>query len=224
VFLNGEPYSLWLQEGAPSEEWKEKFAPLPATKKPVETASTAPSPAVSASPSVSANLMKTSPTPMRIFTPEALAKLQRQNDDAITRMTKDLNQQAHFLPYAAPTFIGFRQGAYLQLSITTNLNAVAGTSRYKLAALAFDEHISHLVRPVLGYFPQDPDFDGIVFSSMVHIADGSSPEAVEFFLPFRVMRCFASYDCTGQQLLDSGTIVINGERAALDLQIAEGKN
>ena len=24
VFLNGEPYSLWLQEGAPSEEWKEE--------------------------------------------------------------------------------------------------------------------------------------------------------------------------------------------------------
>jgi hypothetical protein len=33
VFLNGQPYSLWLQEGAPSEEWKETFAPLPATKK-----------------------------------------------------------------------------------------------------------------------------------------------------------------------------------------------
>jgi hypothetical protein len=224
VFLNGEPYSLWLQEGAPSEEWKEKFAPLPATKQPVETTSTAPSPAASTSPSVSANLMKASPTPMRIFTPEALAKLQRQNDDAVTRMTKAVNQQAHFLPYAAPTFIGFRQGAYLQLSITTNLSAPAGTSRYKLAALAFDEHISHLVRPVLNYFSQDADFDGIVFSSMIHIADGSSPEAVEFFFPFRVMRCFASYDCTGQQLLDAGTIVINGERAALDLQIAEGKN
>ena len=39
-----------------------------------------------------------------------------------------------------------------------------------------------------------------------------------------MMRCFASYNCTGPQLLDSGTIVINGERAALDLQIAEGKN
>ena len=81
-----------------------------------------------------------------------------------------------------------------------------------------------LTAAVLNYFPQDADFDGIVFSSMIHVADGSSPEAVEFFLPFRVMRCFASYDCTGQQLLDSGTIVINGERAALDLQIAEGKN
>ena len=224
VFLNGQPYSLWLQEGAPSEEWKEKFTPLPATKKPVDTASAAPSPAASTSPTVAANLMKTSPTPMRIFTPESLANLQRENEDAVTRMTRDLNKEAHFLPYAAPTFIGFRQGAYLQLSIATNLNAAAGTSRYKLAALAFDEHISHLVRPVLNYFPQDTDFDGVVFSSMVHVADGSSPEAVEFFFPFRVMRCFASYDCTGQQLLDSGTIVINGERAALDLQVAEGKN
>ncbi len=224
VFLNGEPYSLWLQEGAPSEEWKERFTPLPVTKKPVDTASTAPSPAASTSPAVSANLMKTSPTPMRIFTPESLAKLQRQNEDTVTRMTKDLNKEAHFLPYAAPTFIGFRQGAYLQLSLATSLNAAAGTSRYKLAALAFDEHISHLVRPVLNYFPPDTDFDGVVFSSMVHVADGSSPEAVEFFFPFRMMRCFASYDCTGQQLLDSGTIVINGERAALDLQVAESKN
>jgi len=93
-----------------------------------------------------------------------------------------------------------------------------------LAALAFDEHIARLVRPVLNYFPPDPDFDGIDFSSMVHVADGSSPVAVEFFFPFRMMRCFATYDCTGQQLLDSGTILINGERAALDLQVAEGKN
>ena len=60
VFLNGQPYSLWLQEGAPSEEWKEKFTPLPATKKqPVETASYRANPAASTSPSVSANLMKT---------------------------------------------------------------------------------------------------------------------------------------------------------------------
>src|ERR1035438_169130 len=55
VFLNGEPYSLWLQEGAPSEEWKEKFTPLPVTKKPVEMASTAPSLAASTIPSGAAN-------------------------------------------------------------------------------------------------------------------------------------------------------------------------
>jgi len=225
VFLNGAPYSLWLQEGAPSEEWKESNAPQSVAKKqPVETAVVPAQATTSSGPAVSAGLMKTTPPILRIYTQDDLAKLQRQNADAIERMTKSLNQEAHFLAYAPPTFIGFRQGAYLQLSITTQLNAAAGTSRYKLAALAFDDHISHLVRPALNYFPGDPGFDGINFTSMIHVTDGSSPLAVEFFFPFRIMRCFASYDCTGQQLIDSGTVVINGERSALDLQIAEGKN
>jgi hypothetical protein len=225
VFLNGQPYALWLQEGAPPEEWKESNSPRPTTKKqPAETAAVTAQPAASASPSVSASLMKTTPSTMRIYTQEDLAKLQHKNDDAIERMTKGLDKEAHFLAYAPPSFIGFRQGAYLQLSIATQLTAPAGTSRYKLAALAFDEHISHLVRPALNYFPGEPDFDGINFTSMIHVADGSSPLAVEFFFPFRIMRCFASYDCTGQQLIDSGTVVINGERSALDLQVAEGKN
>ena len=225
IFLNGQPFSLWLQGGAPTEEWKERNPPESAKKPAVsETAAVASTPGTPTSPTVSASLMKTSPTPMRIFTQESLSNLQRQNDDTVTRMTKDLDKEAHFLPYAPPSFIGFRQGAYLQLSISTRLDAAAATSRYKLAALAFDEHVSHLVRPLLTYFPQDPDFDGVDFSSMIHVADGSSPLAVEFFFPFRMMRCFATYDCTGQQLLDSGTIVINGERSTLDLQIAEGKN
>ncbi len=225
VFLNGQPYSLWLQEGAPSEEWKEKYTPLPAAKKqPAETASAATSNTASNSPSVSANLMKTSAPALRIITPESLALLQRQNQDAIDRMVKGLDSQAHFVAYAGPSFIGFRQGAYLQLSFRTSLEAPPGSSRYKLAALAFDEHVSHLIRPMLDFFPPEVDFDGVDFSSTIHLSDGLQTLAVEFFFPFRMMRCFASYDCTGQQLLDSGTVVINGERSALDLQVAEGKN
>jgi hypothetical protein len=223
VFLNGQPYSLWLQEGAPPGEWKESNSPRPMTKgAAAEVASLSPNAAVPSTFPVAQSLVKT--TPMRIFTPESLAELQLQNQDEIARMTKELDQQAHFFAYAPPSFIGFRQGAYLQLSCSTRLNAPTASSRYKLAALAFDEHIAHLVRPVLSYFPPDSDFDGIDFSSTVHLPDDSSAVSVEFFLPFRMMRCFASYDCTGQQLLDSGTVLINGERSALDLQFAEGKN
>ena len=224
VYLNAQPSALWLMEGSPSEEWKESHIQHPAAKNQVvQVTSISPGIPVPASPSVAPNLLKPA-TPMRILTPEALAKLQRQNDEAITRLTRNLDPQAHFLPYAAPAFVGFRQGAYLQLSIKTQLKAAAETSRYKLAALAFDEHIAPLVRPAVDYFSEDPNFDGIDFSTMVQVADGSSPLAVEFFLPFRVMRCFSSYDCTGQQLLDSGSVLINGERSALDLQVAEGKN
>jgi len=225
VFLNGQPYSLWLQEGAPSEEWKKKYTPLPAAKtQPVEIANATANNAASNNPSVSPNLMKASATPTRILTPESLAVLQRQNQDAIDRLIKGLDGQAHFLPYAAPGFIGFRHAAYLQLSFRTSIEVLPGSSRYKRAALAFDEHVSHLIRPTLDYFPPEVDFDGVDFSSTVRLGDGAQADAVEFFFPFRMMRCFATYDCTGQQLLDSGTVVINGERSALDLQIAEGKN
>src|SRR5271157_3395520 len=105
VFLNGQPYSLWLQEGAPSEEWKEKYTPLSAAKKQsVEAGNTTASNAPSNSPSVSANLMKTSAPAMRMITPESLALLQRQNQDAIDRLVKGLDSQAHFFAYVAPTF------------------------------------------------------------------------------------------------------------------------
>ncbi len=224
VFLNGQPCSLWLQEGPPPEEWKEKTAPQTVVQATVMPVSATTSAGETASPTVSSHLLKTSPTPMPIVTPETLTGLQRQNQDAIDRMLKALEPEVHFLPYASPTFIGFRQGAYLQLSFRTSLDVPDTSSRYKLAALAFDEHVSHLIRPLLDYFPADAGFEGLDFSSTIHFAGESKVEAVEFFFPLRMMRCFASYDCTGQQLLDSGTVVINGERSAVDLQIAEGKN
>ena len=219
IYLNGQPFVLWLKDGAPTEEWKEQTA---AQMKTVRASNSAQDAIATASPSVSTNLLKAAP--LRIITPEILAGLQRQNQDAVDRVVKELDSQAHFLAYAPPTYIGFRQGAYLQLSFRTTVDAVSTTSRYKLAALAFDEHVSHLIRPLLNYFPPEVEFDGVDFSTTIHSSDDGKTEAVEFFLPYRMMRCFADYDCTGQQLLDSGTVVIDGERAALDLQVAESKN
>ena len=226
IYLNGQPYALWVHEGPAPEDWQDRYGPPAGKKQPVETAAaSASSQPVAPSSGVSPNLLKQAPTPMRILTPEALAKLQGKYQDVIDRMVKSLDKEAHFVPYAPPSFIGFRQGAYLQLSINSQLDAPAGTSRYKQAALAFDDHISHLIRPLLEFFPGDVDFDGIDFSTVIHLKSGEGKtESVEFFFPVRVMRCFGSYDCTGQQLINSGTVLINGERSELDLQVAEGKN
>jgi hypothetical protein len=219
VFLNGEPHLLWLGEGEPSDKWKEKETlRLAVGTHPGVVAGKAPRAVASTDLNASQNPMK---TPPRL---ESLAILQRQYQDAIDRMLKALDGEAHFLSYAPSALISFRQSVYLQLSLRTSLEAASGSSRYKLAALAFDEHVSHLIRPLLEYFPENADFDGVSFSSMIQLPDGSHPEAVEFFFPFRMMRSFANYDCTGQQLLDSGMIVINGERSTLDLQSAEAKD
>ncbi len=148
----------------------------------------------------------------------------RPEDDRSCR-SRELDPQAHFVSYAPPTIIAFRKGAYLEFSVATALPLTANGSRYKMAALAFDNHIAHLLRPMMAYFKGDLDFDGVAFSTTIHQADKSvdtqGTEAVEFFFPADALHCYEAYDCTGQQLIDEGSVLINGERVSLDLQTAE---
>ena len=218
AYLNGEPTMLWLSEDPAPPDWnkraKEKRAP------PLEKP---PQPSGSAEPSVAEALLKPPAMPVRLITPTTLKTLDASHQEVVARMLRDLASQANFVSYAPPMFIGFHEGAYLQLSMTTTLEEKQLISRYAAAALAFDEHISHLVRPVLAYFQQDSSFDRVNFSTTVKGPAVEKPLAVEFFLPFSAMRCYAQYDCTGQQLLDSGIVLINGERAGLNLQASETK-
>ena len=163
--------------------------------------------------------------PVRDTSPQALSSLQASNQQVVDQIVKELDPQAHFVSYAPPKFIAFRQGIYLGLSLNTALPDSGAGSRYKLAATAFDDHIAHLLRPVLAYFKDEQQFDGIGFSTTIHLSGKSATsasEAVEFFFPFTALRCYERYDCTGQQLIDAGTVLIDGERVSLDLQIAEG--
>jgi hypothetical protein len=234
IFLNAQPVTIWLNGAAPQ--------PVPGTGS--DTSS-----AASQAPATGTEIIQTGegsggqappstpvppvakpndvvPAPVRDTSPQALAALQASNQEQLAKLVKELGSQAHFVSYASPSFVAFRQGIYLELSLNTALPESAAGSRYKLAAMAFDDHVAPLIRPTLAYFKEEPKFDGISFSTTVHLA-GKLPaartsEAVEFFFPFAALRCYEQYDCTGQQLLDAGTVLINGERVALDLQIAEG--
>jgi len=218
VYLNGEPMMLWLSEDPAPPDWnkraKEKRAP------PAEPPS---QPSASGEPSVAEALLKPPAMPVRLITPDTLKTLQASHQEVVARLLRDLAAQANFVSYAPPAFIGFHEGAYLQLSMATTLEEKQPVSRYAAAALAFDEHVSHLVRPVLVYFQQDSSFDGVDFSTTVKGPAVEKSLAVEFFMPFSAMRCYAQYDCTGQQLLNSGIVLINGERAGVDLQASEIK-
>jgi hypothetical protein len=233
IFLNAQPVNIWLNgEGPqPSPGADQNLRPTERAELPAGTQvaqgvdlGTRPAePTIAAPPAARPDVVAAAPA--RDASPQALATLQASNQEALARLVKELDPQAHFVAYAAQSFVAFRQGIYLELSFNTTLPESAAGSRYKLAAMAFDEHVAHLVRPTLAYFKEESKFDGISFSTTVHLA-GRSPaagktEAVEFFFPFAALRCYEKYDCTGQQLIDSGVVLINGERVALDLQVAE---
>jgi len=195
VYMDGNLVSLWPEQGESS--WKDQV-PKPEVVAPAEPA----------------------PAPIaQDISPAALQRKQTSYQGMLDRIVRELDSTAHFVSYSPPVLVAFHKASYLQLSISTNLAPSAAGSQYRIAALAFDNHISHLIRPLLAFFKDDPDFEGVLFSSTVKIP--SVTQSVEFFLPFRELRRYETYDITGQQLINSGYVLINGERVGLDLQAAE---
>ena len=219
IYVNGEPFMMWLTGDPPPGQARPRKI-----ERRTEAATLMPAAAsgVPIEPTVNPKLLGVKEPPLHIITADELEGLDVEHYNILARMTKELDAQAHFVTYSPPTFIRFRNGAYLQLAVGTPLesNAASG-SRYKGAALAFDEHIAHLVRPVLAYFSQKPDFDGVDFSTTVKFAGSSAAVSVEFMLPMKALQCYANYDCTGQQLIDAGVVLMNDDRIALNLQAAE---
>jgi hypothetical protein len=218
-FFNGEPFVLYLSDQAAQEAAKQ----LDAASTPAN-AGKGKSSASPAAPRTAAHAA-TPAAPARDISPENLARIQAADQKMIDLVAKELDPQAHFVSYSPPAMVAFRKNAYLEFSVNTTLPAATAGSRYRMAALAFDNHISHLVRPMMAYFKGNLDFDGIAFSTTIHLGDKPAAtqgsEAVEFFFPVEALRCYETYDCTGQQLIDQGSVLINGERVSLDLQIAE---
>jgi hypothetical protein len=231
VYLDTQPGVLWLTGDKPSLDESRMKAKTEANKqtRAAESAAEVDPPAVH-TPELPIQLTarivpeELREPPLHDSSLEALQKLQAAHKDALDKVVRELDSTAHFVSYAPPAFIAFKQGAYLQLSLTTDLDANAAGSQYRLAALAFDHHVSHLVRPVLASLGDTSQYDGIDFSTTVKVAgdkDGTYTQAVEFVLPIAALRCYEKLDCTGQQLLNKGYVLVNGERIGLELQSAE---
>ena len=237
TFLNAQPITIWLTGAGPQlaanapaadNSTDGQSAPAQAGVEIVPAGnSSGPLPGAPSTPLSPLKPKEPPALPGRDTSTQALSSLQISNQQLVDQIVKELESQAHFVSYAPPKFIAFRQGIYLELSLNTVLPESAAGSRYKLAAMAFDDHIAHLLRAVLAYFKDEPQFDGIGFSTTIHLSvksAASGSEAVEFFFPFTTLRCYDRYDCTGQQSIDAGTVLIDGERVSLDLQIAEGSS
>jgi hypothetical protein len=228
VYLNGEPLSLWLSGDAAPAEVKDHYAARHRTEPEKQAAATdepvEPGSLVSSRLIPESELLKTireSKSKPHEVSPEKLASLQTANEATVQRMLSEIKAEARFVDYAPPSFIAFHDGAYLQLNLTTELAHPAGSSQYRIAALAFDTHVAHLLRPVWKYFPNNPQFDGIDFSTTIHQTAEPNSESVEFVVPLSALNCYAKYDCTGQELINRSIVLINGERVSLDLERSE---
>lgn len=130
----------------------------------------------------------------------------------------------HFVDYAPPTFMVFRDRIALQMTLRNSLQFGPGRgSIYKRAAQSFDLFLAPLMKDLSDRVSPDVEFQFFDFSVLNKLSPGpkGTSEAIEFICPRAAVKQFVNAEITNQQLLDQSVILVNGVRIALNLQLVE---
>jgi hypothetical protein len=130
----------------------------------------------------------------------------------------------HFVEYAPPTFVIFREQVALQMTLRNSIQfGPARGSIYKRAAQSFDLFLAPQLKDLSDKIPPDLEFQLFDFSVLNRLSPGAkgTSEAIEFICPRTALNQFVNAEITNQQLLDQSAILVNGVRIALNLQLVE---
>jgi len=162
--------------------------------------------------------------PQPAVSPADAERLQTQFQPQLDELANLGKTRFHFIDYAPPSFVVFRNEVVLQLSLrnTARFAPDAG-SIYKRAAQSFDLFLAPQLKDILDKIPADAAFTGFDITVVNQI--GSDPhaasEAVEFVCPREALGKFVDDDITNQQLIDQSVVLVNGVRISLNLQLVE---
>ncbi len=131
----------------------------------------------------------------------------------------------HFIAYGRPSFVLFRNRPMLQMSLRNpETFDGSGSSIYRRAARTFDLFLAPQLKGILEKVPVSEDFDVVNITVVLDISTSNAPkssEAIDFILPLKLARRFASADITNQELIDEGVVLVNGVRISLQLSQVE---
>jgi hypothetical protein len=160
-------------------------------------------------------------------TPAAPADADRLNDKYQTQLealAKEGVTKYHFVDYAPPTFMIFRDQIALQVTLRNSIQfGPQKGSIYKRAAQSFDLFLAPQMKDLSDRISPDVEFQFFDFSLLNKLSPGvkGTSEAIEFICPRAAVKQFVNAEITNQQLLDQSVILVNGVRIGLTLQLVE---
>jgi hypothetical protein len=245
IFLNGKPFGLALGSSDPIDlEALER----PAADHPADTRASLPAsndlsrgavaaPPVPAAQDPSVALQKAPVPHPAVSVPDKIAGtvptasvkpdiegLQKRYQPLLDDLAREGTARYHFVDYAPPSFVIFRDRASLQLTLRNPESFDRDTtSIYKRAARSFDLFLAPELKPILDKIGDNNDFSQLDASIINELASkaAKSSEAIEFILPLKAARRFAGAEITNQELIDQSIVLVNGVRIALNLQQVE---
>jgi hypothetical protein len=159
--------------------------------------------------------------------PPAPADAERLNEKyqaQLTALAKEGGTRFHFVDYAPPAFIVFRDQIALQMTLRNSIQfGLVKGSIYKRAAQSFDLFLAPQLKDLSDRISPDVEFHLFDSSVLNKLSPGSkgTSEAIEFMCPPTALKQFVNAEITNQQLLDQSVILVNGVRIALNLRLVE---
>jgi hypothetical protein len=150
--------------------------------------------------------------------------LQRKYQSQLDALGKEGVASFHFVDYAPPSFVVFRNQFFLQLSLRNPQSFDKdATSIYKRAARSFDLFLAPQLKPILDKIPGSAEIGGLDITIVNDLTSKSthSSEALEFICPLKTLRQLAAAEITSQELINQSVVLVNGVRIALNLQQVE---
>jgi hypothetical protein len=142
----------------------------------------------------------------------------------LAALAKEGKTKFHFVDYAPPTFVIFRDQMALQMTLRNSIQfGPMKGSIYKRAAQSFDLFLAPQLKDLSDRISPDVEFQLFDFSVLNKLSPGAkgTSEAIEFICPRTALKQFVNADITNQQLLDQSIILVNSVRIALNLQLVE---
>ena len=142
----------------------------------------------------------------------------------LAALSKDGAAKFHFVNYAPPTFVVFRDQIALQMTMRNSIQfGPAKGSIYKRAAQSFDLFLAPQLKDLSDKISPDLEFQLFDFSVLNKLSPGAkgASEAIEFICPRAALKQFVDAAITNQELLDQSFVLVNGVRIALNLQLVE---
>jgi len=229
VFISGKDFGLSLTERDPLNV---EALPRSVPAKPDATSTARSSTAghsslLKSNHPVSANANPVVPRPKPVDPPPARVDAERLNEKyqaQLAALAKEGATKFHFVDYAPPTFMIFRDQIALQMTLRNSIQfGPAKGSIYKRAAQSFDLFLAPQLKDLSDRISPDIEFQLLDFSVLNKLSPGAkgASEAIEFICPRATLKQFVNAEITNQQLLDQSIILVNGVRIALNLQLVE---
>ena len=138
--------------------------------------------------------------------------LQNKLQPQLDALAKEGAAKFHFVDYAPPSLVLFRDQIYLQLTLRNPaLFDRNMTSIYRRAAQSFDLFLAPLLKDLLTKIPATREISGLDITVLDKFASNtSSSEALEYICPLTSLRQFADYAITNQDLIKQSVVLVNG--------------